>query len=182
MQEQKARELELRSFQIAVEGGTLGLMTSFSRIGPTYVSACTALMTNILVQEWGFEGYAVTDMVNPATYMTWKESVIAGTTNFDTTEVAEEWASYITATTNTLSGDATMLQAIKDRVHNTLYVYAQSNVMNSINSSSQKVEVNVWWRVAYKSVHYGMIALTVLFAAGYVACVVKSSKKKKENA
>lgn len=182
MQEQKARELELRSFQIAVEGGTLGLMTSFSRIGPTYVSACTALITNILVQEWGFEGYAVTDMVNPATYMTWKESVIAGTTNFDTTEVAEEWASYITATTNTLSGDATMLQAIKDRVHNTLYVYAQSNVMNSINSTSQKVEVNVWWRVAYKSVHCGMIALTVLFAAGYVACVAKSSKKKKENA
>ena len=163
MREQKARELELRSFQIAVEGGTLGLMTSFSRIGPTYVSSCTALMTNILVQEWGFEGYAVTDMVNPATYMTWKESVIAGTTN-------------------TLSGDATMLQAIKDRVHNTLYVYAQSNVMNSINSSSQKVEVNVWWRVAYKSVHCGMIALTVLFAAGYVACVAKSSKKKKENA
>ena len=74
------------------------------------------------------------------------------------------------------------LQAIKDRVHNTLYVYAQSNVMNSINSSSQKVEVNVWWRVAYKSVHCGMIALTVLFAAGYVACVAKSSKKKKENA
>ncbi|MCR4675501.1 MAG: glycoside hydrolase family 3 C-terminal domain-containing protein, partial [Lachnospiraceae bacterium] len=33
MTEQKARELELRSFQIAAEGGCLGFMTSFSRIG-----------------------------------------------------------------------------------------------------------------------------------------------------
>lgn len=178
MQEQKARELELRSFQIATEGGTLGFMTSFSRIGPVYVGACKELMTNILQEEWGFHGYVVSDMVNPASYMTWKESVIAGTTNFDTTEVSDEWASYITADSNTLTGDATMLQAIKDRVHSTLYVYAQSNLMNSINSSSQKIEVNVWWRVAYKAVNYGMIALAVLFVLGYAACVAKEHKKK----
>ena len=110
--------------------------------------------------------------------MTWKESVIAGTTNFDTTEISDEWASYITADSNTLTGDATMLQAVKDRVHSTLYVYAQSNLMNSINSSSQKVEVNVWWRVAYKAVNYGMIALMVLFVLGYVVCVAKEHKKK----
>lgn len=182
MQEQKARELELRSFQIAVEGGTLGLMTSFSRIGPTYVGAGKALLTNILANEWGFTGYIVSDMVNPATYMTWKESVIAGTTNFDTTEVAEQWAAYMTATTNTFSGDAAMLQAIKNRVHNTLYVYAQSNMMNSINASSKKVEVNVWWRVAYKSVNYGVIAVMVLCVLGYFACIAKENKRKKENA
>ncbi len=182
MQEQKARELELRSFQIAVEGGTLGLMTSFSRLGPTYVGASEALLTNILTEEWGFNGYIVSDMVNPATYMTWKESVIAGTTNFDTTEVATDWADYITTDTNALTGDATMLQAIKDRVHNTLYVYAQSNAMNSINSSSRKVEVNVWWRVLYRSIEYVMIILTILFVAGYVVCVVKERKNRKENA
>lgn len=179
MEEQKARELELRSFQIAVEGGTLGLMTSFSRIGPVYVGACSDLITDILYNEWGYNGYVVSDMVNPASYMTWKESVIAGTTNFDTTEVSELWADYITATTNQLSGDAAMVEAIKQRVHNTLYVFAQSNLMNSVNSSSKKVELNVWWRVAYKSVYYVAIILTILCVAGYVA-VCLSERRKEE--
>ena len=101
MQEQKARELELRSFQIAIEGGTLGVMTSFSRIGPSYVGASKGLITDILCKEWGFNGYIISDMVNPASYMTWKESVIAGTTNFDTNEISELWNTYITDTTNT---------------------------------------------------------------------------------
>ena len=180
MQEQKARELELRSFQIAVEGGILGVMTSFSRIGPTYVGAASGLITDILMNEWGFHGYIVSDMVNPASYMTWKESVVAGTTNFDTTEVSELWADYMTATTNTFSGDATLLRAIKDRVHSTLSVYAQSNMMNAINSSSHKVEVNVWWRVAYKSVYYGAIALTALCALGYAVTCIKAAKKKED--
>ena len=92
-------------------------MTSFSRLGPVYVSAHQGLITGILHDEWGFNGYVITDMVNPATYMTWKESVIAGTTNFDTNKISEDWASYLTAETNTFSGDATMLKAIKDRVH-----------------------------------------------------------------
>lgn len=179
MNEQKARELELRSFQIAVEGGALGLMTSFSRIGPVYVGASTELLTGILYNEWGYEGYVVSDMVNPATYMTWKESVMAGTTNFDTTEVSEDWADYITATSNNLSGDADMVSTIKERVHNTLYVFAQSNLMNSINSSSQRVEVNVWWRMAYKSVYYGAIGLTVVCVLGYGACCLNTSKKKR---
>lgn len=182
MEEQKARELELRSFQIAVEGGTLGLMTSFSRIGPTYVSASTGLITDILYNEWGFHGYVITDMVNPASYMTWKESVIAGTTSFDTTEVSELWSDYMTSTTNTFSGDATMLKAVREAVHNTLYAYAQSNAMNSISSSSRKVEVNVWWRVAYKGVYYGGIALTIICILGYIVTWMKNRKKGKEAA
>ena len=177
MTEQKARELELRSFQIAVEGGTLGLMTSFSRLGPVYVSAHQGLITGILHDEWGFNGYVITDMVNPATYMTWKESVIAGTTNFDTNKISEDWASYLTAETNTFSGDATMLKAIKDRVHNTMWVYAQSNAMNGIDSSSRRVELSTWWRVAYKAVFWGSVALTALCALMYVVSAMTEKRK-----
>ena len=180
MNEQKARELELRSLQIAIEGGTLGVMTSFSRIGPTYVGAHTGLISDILCKEWGFNGYIISDMVNPASYMTWKESVIAGTTNFDAADINELWYSYITDTTNTFAHDAKMLSAIKERVHNTLYVYAQSNAMNGINSSSHRVELNVWWRTAYKAIYYGSIALTALCAVGYVVASVQEGKKGKE--
>ena len=181
MNEQKARELELRSFQIAIEGGTLGVMTSFSRIGPVYVGAHKGLIQDILCDEWGFHGYVISDMVNPASYMTWKESVIAGTTNFDTNDVQELWNAYITETTNTLSHDAEMLKAIKDRVHNTLYVYAQSNAMNGINSSSHRVELNVWWRTLYKTLFYGSAALTAICVLGYTVSSVAGAKKRKEN-
>ncbi len=178
MTEQKARELELRSFQIAVEGGTLGLMTSFSRIGTTYVGAESALLKDILYDEWGYQGYVVSDMVNPASYMTWKESVIAGTTNFDTTEIAEDWTGYITETTNTFGGDAQMLSAIKERVHNTLYVFAKSNLTNAINASSKQVDVNTWWRMLYKSIFVLSCVFTTFCIIGYVTLTVKSNKRK----
>ncbi len=95
MTEQKARELELRAFQIDFESGMLGTMTTFNRIGTTYASAHEGLIDGILRGEWGFKGYIVTDLVNPATYMTWKESLAAGTTNFDSVDVKPEWAEYL---------------------------------------------------------------------------------------
>ena len=180
MTEQKARELELRSFQIAVEGGTLGLMTSFSRIGVTYVGAHAGLMTDILNNEWGFHGYVVSDMVNPGTYMTWKESVIAGTTNFDAKEFDQSWSSYITADTNNLKGDSKMLEAIKDRIHNSLYAFSQSNMMNSINSSSQQVSVNTWWRMLYKTATAGAAVLFIMCVLGYLLTTKKMRKKGEE--
>ena len=55
--EQEARELQLRSFQGSfTEGGAMGTMTSFSRIGCTYAGASHALLTDVLREEWGFKG------------------------------------------------------------------------------------------------------------------------------
>ena len=122
----------------------MGLLTSFSRLGPVYVGAHKGLITGILHDEWGFNGYIITDMVNPASYMTWKESVVACITYFDTDAISELWVDYMTAETNTM------------------WVYAQSNAMNGIDSTSHHVEINTWWRVAYKAVYYRVIALTML--------------------
>ena len=177
MTEQKARELELRSFQIAAEGGTLGFMTSFSRIGATYVGAHVGLLKNILRGEWGFHGYVVSDMVNPASYMTWKESVIAGTTNFDATEIAEEWKSYITADTNTFAHDKTMLTAIKDNVHESLYAYSRSNAMNGINSTTHKQELMTWWRALYKGIFTVSVVMMIVGLIGYVMTILKLKSK-----
>lgn len=181
MTEQKARELELRSFQIAIEGGTLGLMTSFSRIGTTYVGAESALISDILFGEWGFNGYVVSDMVNPASYMTWKESVIAGTTNFDTTEIAEEWTEYITETSNSFKGDAKMLQAIKERVHNSLYVFSRSNLVNAVNATSKQVDVNTWWRIVYKAIFIisSLLSLICILGYGWICVILYRGKERR---
>ena len=66
--EQSMRELYLRAFEIAVkEGGSMGIMSSFNFIGTTWTGGSHALMTEVLRDEWGFEGVAVTDWTNPAT-------------------------------------------------------------------------------------------------------------------
>ena len=66
--EQSMRELYLRAFEIAVkEGGSVGIMSSFNFIGTTWAGGSHALMTEILRDEWGFNGVAVTDWTNPGT-------------------------------------------------------------------------------------------------------------------
>lgn len=181
MTEQKARELELRSFQIAFENGMLGTMTAFNRIGTTYVSAHEGLIDGILRGEWGFQGYIVTDLVNPATYMTWKESVAAGTTNFDSVDIKEEWYAYLNHDGNTLGGDAKILRRLKEAVHHTLYVLANSNRMNAVNTSAKMVEVSNWWRVSYRTAKIGGFAAACAGLLGYVAiCCISIMAKKKE--
>lgn len=60
--EQTIRENYLKNFQYAVEqGGSCGIMTGFNRIGAIDCPENYALMTQILREEWGFDGSVVTD-------------------------------------------------------------------------------------------------------------------------
>ena len=178
MTEQKARELELRGFQIIFESGCAGTMTAFNRIGPVYVGACEGLINGILKEEWGFHGYIITDMVNPASYMTWKESIMAGTTCFDTVSIHPEWSSYITETTNALEGDAAMLAALRDACHNMLYGLAQTNLMNVSTSRTVKIPVSNWWRMTYQGITYGGAAMAAVSVAAYGFLFLKSRKER----
>ena len=56
------REIYLLPFEMAVrDGGSLGIMTSYNRFNGTYCSEDHELLTGILRNEWGFEGFVVTD-------------------------------------------------------------------------------------------------------------------------
>ncbi|WP_186578476.1 beta-glucosidase [Aquibacillus kalidii] len=60
--EQAIREIYLKPFEIAVkEGGSLGVMSSFNYIGLTWAGGHEGLLTNVLRNEWGFEGLILTD-------------------------------------------------------------------------------------------------------------------------
>lgn len=61
--EQAMREIYLKPFELAVKKGhTLALMSSFNRIGATWSGASHALLTDLLREEWGFQGMVITDM------------------------------------------------------------------------------------------------------------------------
>ena len=60
--EQSIREVYLKPFELSVkEGGTTAVMSSYSRLGNTWAGASKALLTDVLRNEWGFQGMVVTD-------------------------------------------------------------------------------------------------------------------------
>ncbi|MCF0133354.1 MAG: glycoside hydrolase family 3 C-terminal domain-containing protein, partial [Blautia sp.] len=86
VQEQAARENELRGFQLMMsENNTMGVMTAFNRAGTVYVGAFKPLLVNIARDEWGYMGWFNTDMINGADYMNWRDITAAGGGNCLTT-------------------------------------------------------------------------------------------------
>lgn len=76
--EQAMRELYLKAFEKAVKDGkSLGLMTSFNRIGTEWAGGSYRLCTIILRKEWGFEGSVICDY-HTDTYMDSKQMLYAG--------------------------------------------------------------------------------------------------------
>ena len=60
--EQAMRELYLKAFEVVVkEGRTTAMMSSYSYLGSTWAGASRALLTDVLRDEWGFQGTVVTD-------------------------------------------------------------------------------------------------------------------------
>ena len=194
MTEQRAREVELRAFQIAVEAtkydeiegkdvGMIGLMCSFSKIGAVECTASRGLMTDILQGEWGFHGYAVTDISDDFDLFT--AIAYAGTTGYDVRRghtpsgfsQYESLADGVTPSPGLYENDATMLEALKHAAHNVLWVFCQSNLMNMYNSTSHAVWQMTWWRGAYISM---IVVFGVLAAASAALYVIGSVKKRRE--
>lgn len=197
MLEQRAREVELRAYQIAFEAtkydteeqdsGMRGLMVSFSKIGPVECTTSYEMMTNILKKEWGFKGYAVTDIYDDTDL--YGAVLASGTTCFDTRGISGFYGSttldncslFATqvdgnkVSAQLLRGDARLQNAVKESSHNVLYAMSQSNLMNRYNSTTRIVQTMTWWRGAYMGVIGVCGTLTLAFAVLFVL-----SKKRKE--
>ena len=200
MTEQRAREVELRAYQYAFEAtkydtedfdqGMRGLMVSFSKIGPIECTASVGLMTNILAKEWGFRGYAVTDIYDD--FDVYGAVITSGTTCYDTRGMSGfytnttldggRFANQVDGSTvdaHVFDGDRKAQEAIKASVHKILFAMSQSNLMNRYDASTRVEKLPVVWRTAYQAAEWGFGALGVLFAALYV--IAKLNKKKEEN-
>ena len=191
MSEQKARELELRNLQQAFEGngkpasfaadstkkdaytiGALGVMTAYNRIGAVAPSANVSVIRNIMMNEWGFHGYNVTDFTGVSLKAMPKESIMNGTTAFCGFGASVDYWN-----AEALSGDRQMLLSIKEDMHNILYSLANSAALNGVNETTHTEEVQTWWRTLYKAGTWGF---GILAALSCVMAVVSKFIKKKE--
>lgn len=60
--EQTIREIYLKPFEIAIkECEPLGVMSAYNRIGAQWCGGCSALLKGALRDEWGFNGFVVSD-------------------------------------------------------------------------------------------------------------------------
>lgn len=182
MSEQRARELDLRAFQKAIENETaLAVMTGFNRAGATFCSAHTGLITGILREEWDFNGFCLTDMVSPAYYMNPRDSIAAGTdgmlTSSSTNNIQNNVNGWGEFTPEGLAKDMDMQQRIQDAIHRALYIFINSNATNGYSANSHLEFFRTWYDNALTALITVSAVLTGVSAAGYIATKVLLKKK-----
>lgn len=59
--ERTLHEIHFPAFKAAVKAGTLSVMSSYNRLNGLYASENPYLLNSVLKQEWGFEGFVISD-------------------------------------------------------------------------------------------------------------------------
>lgn len=155
-------------------------MTAHDRIGTIWCGDSTSLLDNVLREEWGFDGFVITDMdaggVNAlmptmdTTFMTATTAVTSGTDCYDAGVPAVRIAELTAA-----SDDATVMSAVRESCHRILYVVANSAAMNGFSASDTIKIITPWWEYAFIALNVVVVALTV----GSTYMLVKAVKRKK---
>lgn len=176
--EQAIRELYLAPFEYAViEGDAMNVMNSFGRVGVVWTGAHEGLMTNILRNEWGMRGFALTDYSNTGNTYDVKLGVLAGTDSWDcSAEGSGTWSDKLLKWEE--KQDVELTWAMRNATHRILYTVANSAAMNGMSTTSKIVSVIPWWR----GLIYGVFAVSVvgLIASLAMIFVIKQKKKKAE--
>lgn len=124
--EQSIRELYLKPFEIAVKTAkadgvkSMGVMSSFNRIGERWTGGDYRLLTTILREEWGFEGLVICDF-NTCGHMNVRDMVYAGG------DLNLEMAGFRIYSPD--AKDATDVTVFRQASKNILYTVANSNAI-----------------------------------------------------
>ena len=160
--EQAAREVYLLPFQMCVEDGNAwGIMSSMNRVGGRWIGGHEGIMTNILRNEWGYEGFVITDQTSFASfnYCDIREGLVAGNdiwlcTGQDMWQLSEEEMT------------ATVMTAARQAMHRYLYVIANSNAMNGVDKDTVVKNVLAGWQIALYIIAVVILVLDVFAFKG----------------
>ena len=146
--EQSLREIYLKPFEMCMKVGDVdesyvkqnadgsysnattsvracqAIMTGFNRIGATWTGGSYALLTGLVRDEWGFDGWIITDNANTATFMDAGQMIEAGgdTKLTYATDAGNNWTFDST--------DSASYHYAREALHHLLYVMANSKAMN----------------------------------------------------
>ena len=168
--EQAAREIFLRPFEYAVRpsmGNAHAVMSAFIRIGTTWVSAHEGLITQILRNEWGFDGYVITDYAGGGLqYMTLLDGIMAGT---------DCWLLNGEMSFSQYQNNPTVVSAMRQATKRILYTISNyCDIMNGMDTGTRVVQVIPWWQ----AIIYGVDAAVAVLLVGSLVMLWVSRRKK----
>ena len=175
--EQAAREIYLRSFELPItKSGAMGMMSSYTHIGTQWIGGSYNILTNIVREEWGFEGCIITDFA-AAEYMSISEGVTAGN---DLWLLAQ--GNFLGCNANVLEdgweSNATVVSSLQRAAKNVLFTVSRSASMNGLSGSSRVVNVTpawIYWLIIVNVVIFAaLIVGSVFIVRGYVRALKKT--------
>ena len=181
--EQAVREIYLLPFQMCIENDPVTLnyveedgnggyrnasrefpavnavMTAFNRLGYTWTGGCYPLITEVLRNEWGFNGFAVTDNANTGspTYMNAYQMIEAGGDGALTTSEYAVWKFD--------KDNAAHYAYGREAVRHVLYTVANSKVMCGLMPGSTFVTPMTLAEKLVVGIDIGAVVITA--ALGY---------------
>lgn len=156
--EQAIRELYLRPFEIALTqsgAGMKAVMAGMNRVGPRWCGGHSGLLTDVLRDEWGFEGFVMTDRITPETgdYADILEGLEAGTDMWQNTSNS----SYKLKGVQLTYGVRARFRSAAERILRTV---SRSNAMNGIDKNTTFVYTTPLWKI----VRTAALAISVAIA------------------
>ena len=172
--EQSIREVYLKAFEagIADQGddtNTLAIMASMNRVGLLWSGNHTGLMKGIVRDEWGFDGFIITDQASyPQAFPGLAvRGGLEGGIDLWLNTGADNWA------IENYQTNATVVSQLREASRHILYGVSRSLAMNGISSTASVVSVMPLWQ---KWMIAADVILGLLMLGG--ACLIRRKSQK----
>lgn len=175
--EQAFREIYLRAFEGAFQGGALSTMCSLGRVGTKLAKNNYALLTTVLRDEWGYSGHVTSDgyLEFLGYFQNTMEELTAGM-DYACMDSSGINAKRIIAAIE--DGDGNVLNALRTMAKRNLYVMTKTARMNGLGNGRTIVAVVPSWEIALMVVNLIAALGFVIFTSLTVYVTFKNNKKK----
>lgn len=163
--EQTLRETYIRPFETLMKNSSLlYFMCSENRLGLTAVSLNRTLLTDLVRNEWGYDGVIISDAANDLEYMHPREGVAAGTDMWCLTK------KYGVDIRKHLQTDAYLIETLQLVNKHVYYSYVNSNYINGLTRDIAVQNWTPWWQPV-------LIASNVVLGLAFLGAVLLFLKK-----
>ena len=177
--EQAIREIYLRPFEGGLtKGHSLGIMTSYNRIGARYAACHEPLMKEVMRGEWGYRGMIIDDALtgsNNDQYSNGPAMLYNGTDMFcldgGRGGQLKQWV--------TGNNDGTILRCLQRANKYIMYAMSRSWMGGvTVSEAEIKANMNTWWMKTLTGITIGIGVLTACCVGLYVFAEVTDKRNK----